>query len=129
MTGRLPTLAAIALLAAAPGARAQGIALDPLADRFAACTGRLSALMEHQWMQDDPASAGSETRLETLRDLLAAVLPEGAEGAGLARESEAKLAFERLLERAEAEEDPRDAAWARARADNEIAACAAIILE
>lgn len=109
-------------------AAAPGLSLPPLADTFATCAGRYAALMEEQWMKGDPASDESETRLEAIRDMLDAVTAKGTRGAVLARENEAKLAFERLLDRAGSEADPRDAEWARERAEAEIAVCAELIL-
>ncbi len=113
------------LLALATTAQAQTLGLSPLADRFAACAGRLAGLMEHQWLADDPASTETEARFQTMRDLLdAAVAPDKA-AAALARETEAKFAWERLMKRAEAGEDGD---WALARAEAEIATCTQLLL-
>ncbi|MCB1338417.1 MAG: hypothetical protein KDK10_13475 [Maritimibacter sp.] len=115
-----------ALLAACAGpACAQSLGLAPLTDRFAACSGRLAGLMEQQWLGDDPASAVTEAQLATMRELAASVAAPDEAGAVLARETEAKLAFERLIARAEAPAGD----WAEARARDDIAACTALLLD
>lgn len=115
----------LALLFALTGtAEAQSLGLDPLSDRFAACAGRLAGLMEVQWLADDPASVETEARLATMRELLAATLAPEKAAAALARETEAKLAWERLMKRAKQGEE----AWAKARAEAEIASCTQLLL-
>ena len=114
------------LLALPTVAQAQALGLDPLVDRFAACAGRLDGLMEHQWMRDDPASGETEARVETLRDLVDAAIAPRKASAALAREHEAKLAWERLMKRAEEEED---GGWALERAEAEIETCTQLLLE
>ena len=124
---RAPTLfAALILALTVPAvAEAQSLGLDPLADRFAACAGRLAGLMEHQWLADDPASYATEIRFLSMRELLdATVAPEKA-AAALARETEAKFAWERLMRRA----DDEDGGWALARAEAEIETCTQLLLE
>ena len=116
---------ALALLLVLPvAAQAQSLGLDPLSDRFAACAGRLAGLMEHQWLRDDPASQDTEARFQTMRDLLDATVAPGKETAALARETEAKFAWERLMKRA----DDEDGGWALARAEAEIETCTQLLL-
>lgn len=117
----LPFVLALLAPTAAP---AQTLGLSPLADRFAACAGRLAGLMEYQWLADDPASQDTEARFQTMRELVDAALAPGKEAAALARETEAKLAWERLMKRAEEDGD----GWARARAAAEIESCAQLLL-
>ena len=112
--------AGLLLLAAAP-ARA-----EPLAERFAACTGRLSAQMEHHWLLSRPADTIARRR-EAMISLLEAVQPPGGGPALLARRIEAKHAQAALLTRASFNDDPADAHWALARAEGEIASCAALL--
>jgi len=114
---------ALLLLLTTP-AQAQSLGLDPLSDRFAACAGRLAGLMEHQWLADDPASIDTEARFATMRELLDATVAPGKAAAALARETEAKLAWERLMKRA----DEEDGGWAKARAEAEIATCTQLLL-
>ena len=104
---------------------AQSLGLDPLSDRFAACAGRLAGLMEHQWLRDDPASARTEARFQTMRELLDAVVAPDKVAAALARETEAKFAWERLMKRA----DDEDGGWALERAEAEIETCTQLLLE
>jgi len=116
---------ALALLLALAGpAQAQSLGLDPMSDRFAACAGRLSGLMEHQWLADDPASSETEARFATMRELLGTTLAPDKAAAALARENEAKLAWERLMKRA----DEQDGGWALTRAEAEIASCTQLLL-
>ncbi|MCO5135432.1 MAG: hypothetical protein M9908_14020 [Phyllobacteriaceae bacterium] len=98
----LPFVLALLAPTAAP---AQTLGLSPLADRFAACAGRLAGLMEYQWLADDPASQDTEARFQSMRELVDAALAPGKEAAALARETEAKLAWERLMKRAEEDGD------------------------
>ena len=117
-------LAATAAIAPAPiPAQAQRLDLAPLADRFAACAGRLAGQMEHQWLADDPASATTEAQRKTMRELLDTVLAPDKRAVALAREHEAKLAWERLMKRAETGDD-----WAKARAAAEIETCTQLLL-
>lgn len=112
------------LLALTAAAQAQSLGLDPLSDRFAACAGRLAGLMEHQWLADDPASYETEARFQAMRELVDATLAQGKASAALARETEAKFAWERLMKRA----DEEDGGWALARAEAEIATCTQLLL-
>lgn len=115
---------ALALLILLPAAAlAQSLGLDPLTDRFATCAGVLAGLMERQWLADDPASADTEALHEAMRGLVAASLAPGKTAAALARETEAKLAWERLMQRA----DDEDGGWAEARALAEIESCAQLL--
>ena len=121
-----PVLRALALIVtlAPVAAGAQTLGLDPLADRFAACAGRLAGLMEHQWLADDPASSATEARFQTMRALVEATRAPDKAAAALARETEAKLAWERLMKRAEEDDD----GWAKARAAAEIETCTQLLL-
>lgn len=116
--------ACLALCLTAAAGLSQGLGLPPLTDQFAACTGRLAAMMEHQWMHDDPAMGETTAMVEQMRELLAAVADPAQEGLILAREHEAKLAFERLLSRFG---QAAGGAWARARAEAELAECRALV--
>jgi hypothetical protein len=73
---------------------------DPLTRMFAVCTGRYSALVEHQWLVDGPASESSARQRDSLWAVVEAVaLPEEAKAA-LAWRIEAKVAQRALLDRA-----------------------------
>lgn len=110
-------------LTAAPAA-GQTLGLSPLADRFAACAGRLAGLMEHQWLADDPASGATEARFQAMRGLVEATRAPDKAAAALARETEAKFAWERLMKRADEDGD----GWAKARATAEIESCTQLLL-
>lgn len=57
------------LIQSAPATAWTSAPTDPLYV-FAQCTGRLSALMEHQWMFDGPASEDTARARQTMIDLL-----------------------------------------------------------
>ena len=118
---------AAALTTLAPP-RAAAAPLDPLTAEFAGCTGRLSALMEHQWLLSDPEADRTETRRAAMIALLDAVTPPDAALAALARRIEAKQAQAVLLTRATFGQDPAQAAFAATRAEAEIARCLANLL-
>lgn len=100
---------------------------DPLRT-FAACAGRLSAQMEHQWLVSDPASDRTETQRDAMIALLDAIMPPEAARRVLAWRIDAKHAQAVLLTRATFNDDPADAAWAARRADMEVAACTGLLL-
>jgi hypothetical protein len=85
---------AVGIVTGSPGAT------DPLARDFALCAGRYSALVEHQWLVDGPASESSARMRDTFVDLAGAVAgPEGAAEV-LNWRIEAKVAHGALLSRA-----------------------------
>ena len=69
---------------------------DPLRF-FASCAGRMSALMEHQWIVDGPASDVTKTRRADILDLVAALTPPGQEAQVMGWRVEAKAAHAALL--------------------------------
>lgn len=94
---------------------------------FATCAGRLSALMEHQWMFDGPASEDTQVARAQLVDILEALMPPGRGREVLAWRVEAKMAHAMLLARATfAAED--EARWAARTADRLVAACRSYLL-
>lgn len=99
-------------------------------EEFAICTGRLSALMEHQWMTDGPGSEETALRRAGFASLVEAVLPDsGLEGrAVLALRIEAKMAHAMLLQQASFGTDPVRRAWAQSRAVQLIAQCDGMLL-
>ncbi len=72
---------------------------DPLR-LFATCTGRLSALMEHQWAVDGPASETTRQARDLMADLAEAATPPGSEAQAMAWRVSAKAAQAALLARA-----------------------------
>ena len=126
MSGLRTFLAALALAAAGGSAPAA-----ELADTFAQCTGRLSALMEHQWLMGEDATR-TEAERAAMIALLQAVQPAPlSPEAGaqiLNRRIEAKFAHARLLQRTTFNDDPADAARALRLADLRISSCRALLL-
>lgn len=122
--GALRTLACtlslgFALLGAAPAAIAE---TDPLR-MFAVCAGRLSALMEHQWLTDGPASEETARSRAAMLSLVEAILPPEAAPRALNWRIEAKAAQAALLARATFAADP----VAARRADHLVAECLGLI--
>lgn len=76
------------------------------ARQFAICTGRLSALMEHQFLTDGPASEATKERRDAMADLLEAVAEPAEAQALLALRVEAKWAYRALLSQAAFGPDP-----------------------
>ena len=95
MRGLETFLAALALGASGPGAAA-----DPLLREFAVCAGRYSALVEHQWLVDGPASVVSAERRDAMLSLVDAVLPDDMAATAMGWRIEAKVAHRALLSRA-----------------------------
>lgn len=101
---------------------------DSATHLFAICAGRLSALREHQWAFDGPASEQTGKDLAAMTDLLAAVsLPEQAV-ATMALRIEAKLAQRALLTRATLAPDPIIARHVANRAAQLMSGCTGLLL-
>lgn len=90
-------LVSLGLLALACPAGA--LPADPEA-RFATCTGRLTALLEHQWLMQDPAAARTLVLRDAMADLLLAVADPGGSAAARALRTEAWAQEAALLARA-----------------------------
>ncbi|MEJ6402607.1 hypothetical protein [Yoonia sp. 2307UL14-13] len=95
---------------------------------FANCAGRLSAVMEYQWMVDGPQSEQTETQRDQMLDLVAAIMPVDQGRQVLSWRVTAKSAQWTLLSRATFNDDPGDAAWARRMADRYAGECTALLL-
>jgi hypothetical protein len=112
------------LTAMAVGFAGCGPALaDPLLRDFAICAGRFSALVEHQWMVDGPASDASAGTRDDLLDLVEALEGPGMTERVMGWRIEAKVAQKALLTQAHFAGD----AAARTRADDLLQACAALV--
>ena len=125
-----PLAIALTCLLLPPACRAapQAVALPDAPRLLADCTGRLSALLEHQWLMAAPEARETEDlRARTLALLAAATDPEPAPKithALLAARIEAKAAQAALLARATfGPPSPR----AARRARSEIARCRALL--
>ena len=73
---------------------------DPLLQEFSICAGRFSALVEHQWLVDGPASEASARQRDSLLALVGAVAGPGEAQLSLSWRIEAKAAQRALLDRA-----------------------------
>lgn len=114
-------------LPATPAPALPGVGTDPTMI-FADCTGRLSALMEHQWIVDPPASDLTRAQRARMIDLLEATMRPEDGRAVLTRRVEAKMAQAQLLTRARYDAHPRDAARAQRLAERELSACLSLLL-
>ncbi|MBC2835761.1 hypothetical protein [Paragemmobacter straminiformis] len=93
---------------------------------FAICTGRLSALMEHQFLTDGPASEATRAKRDAMADLLEAVaLPDQVPHL-MGLRVDAKWAYRALLDQAAFGPDPAHRAARQARALG--AACTDMLL-
>jgi hypothetical protein len=124
MARGLETFLAVLMLGVAP---APGAA-DPLLREFAVCAGRLSAVMEDQWMFDGPGSERTAEELGAMVSLIEASMPEGLGKTVLAWRIDAKVAQRGLLHQARFGTDPRLAETAAARAEALAARCRALTL-
>lgn len=124
MARSLETLLAVLVLGVshAPGAA------DPLLRAFAVCAGRLSAVMEDQWMFDGPASEQTAEELHAMVSLIEASMPERAGRQVMAWRIDAKVAQRALLAQARFGGDQRVSETAAARAEALAAECRAMIL-
>lgn len=103
------------------------VAGTDLTRTFASCAGRLSAVMEHQWLMSDPGAKVTEIRRQTMISLLEAVINAGQGREVLNWRIDAKQAQSVLLTRATFNDDPADAHWAHTRAETELAACTGLL--
>lgn len=100
---------------------------DPVS-LFAICTGRLSAVMEFQWLMQDPAADDTQRARDAMVDLLEAVLSKHQRSSAMALRVTAKLATANLLHRARFRSLRGDAEWAEKRAAQLIANCTALMI-
>lgn len=98
-------------------------AADPLLREFSVCAGRLSALMEHQWLVDGPASEMTARQRDAMLALVEAVLSPEEANRAIQWRIEAKAAQAALLSRAAFAGDPA----AAERADDLLRQCLALV--
>ena len=96
--------------------------------QFATCAGRFSALMEHQWLVDGPASDQTAVIVANMSALVQAVLTEGQGRRALAWRIEAKAAQRALLMQADFGADIPLRQRAQARTEVLLGACRALLL-
>ncbi|MBF9043870.1 hypothetical protein HKCCE4037_11070 [Rhodobacterales bacterium HKCCE4037] len=112
------------LAASVPAGPAGADMLDDPLRLFANCVGRLTAELSHQWLLRDPAASETEALRSAMIDVLAALAPPGDSARVLNMRIEARVAHDALRMRGTFRAD----AWAEARADAEIATCAAHVV-
>ena len=95
---------------------------------FATCAGRLSALMEHQWMFDGPGSEDTAVKRAHMIDMLDAVRAPDQGHKVLALRIEAKMAQAALLTRATFNDDPDDKTRAMRLATQRVSECTGVLL-
>lgn len=129
--GVLKTFLAVMILAL-PVEAGEGAALPQPNDQqlrhFATCAGRLSALMEHQWLVDGPASEKTAQEVHALSALIQAIMVEGENNRALAWRIEAKVAQRALLMQVDFGTDKKRGDLARNRSDTLIGPCRAMLL-
>lgn len=100
---------------------------DPLRT-FANCAGRLTAVVEYQWMFDGPASERTSKQRDTILQLLGAVMEKDRGREVLNWRVTARMAQSALLTRATFNDDPTDAARAWRTSERMIADCKSFLL-
>lgn len=126
--GDLKTLCASGFLALSVPLTANADQPDPLVMTFATCTGRLSALMEHQWLIGSPDADRTQHRRAQMETLLFSTMAKGTGRLVLARRIEAKFALAALLTRVTFTQNPTESAWAASRVEVQIASCDSLLL-
>ena len=126
--GRLKTICVLILpmagLIQPQGAAADGPALSTdMTDHFAICAGRLSALMQHQWLFDGPAADVTERDRDAMVAVLDAATHPGDGPRAMALRIEAKAVHAALLAQAVFGRDEA----AQARANALVAGCTAML--
>lgn len=94
---------------------------------FATCTGRLSALMEHQWLMQDPGSDTTQTERDQMIALMEAASPPDTLVQAMNWRLQAKAAQAALLSKAGFAPDPAQAARALARAGQLVTECLSLL--
>jgi len=86
---------------------------------FALCTGRLSALMEHQWLMQDAGADRTRAQRDAFADLITAVAAPSQIRRSMALRIEAKAATAAALQAADFGNQP----FARTRVQAQIKTC------
>lgn len=94
---------------------------------FATCAGRLSAVVEYEWLAQGAASAEAQKYHDDVIALVAAIISEEQSRSVLQWRRSAKQAQFDLLLRTETP-NPDDAAWAANRARQLTQECTALLL-
>lgn len=91
---------------------------------FATCTGRLSALMEYQWLVQDPGAEETEVLRDAMAEVLAAAIPQTAASRAMDLRLQAKVAEAQVLQLALG----RNGGWALALVKHHVADCTALLV-
>jgi hypothetical protein len=124
MARSLRTCLAVFLLGVSSGPGAT----EALLQQFAVCAGRLSAVMEDQWMFDGPASEHTRGELAAMVALVEALMPPESGVRVMDWRIKAKVAQRALLHQARFRTDARLSAVAMARAETLTAECRSLLL-
>ncbi|MEL6681759.1 MAG: hypothetical protein AAFQ09_03840 [Pseudomonadota bacterium] len=95
---------------------------------FAACVGRLSAVLEHEWNNIGAVSSETALKRDAAAEIVAAIVSEERSRDILEWRNAAKLAQHRLLSRALTTHDAAEAAWALQQAEHYETACASLLI-
>ena len=95
---------------------------------FATCAGRLSALMEHQWLISDPAADVTALERDAMLSLVDAVVAPKDRASALGWRVGAKAAQAALLTRARFGTDARAAGLAARQAEEHLGQCRSLLL-
>lgn len=120
-------LLATFLMCAPFASQAQQIGPDAQLHTFATCAGRLSAVVEYQWMADGAPSEEAQKYHDEVITLVAAIMSQDQSRNVLNWRRAAKQAQFGLLVRANTQ-NREDAAWAARRAQALTHECAALLL-
>ena len=117
------------LLSACITAPAQAQGHDPEAElrTFAACVGRLTAIVEYEWNMSGTVSAETARRRDAATDIVAAIVPAEKSRDVLSWRNAARQAQSNLLSRATSSGDASDARWAMQQARHFETACTALL--
>ena len=116
----------LGLTAALQASMVCGQTLDPRT--FAICTGRLSALMEHEWLLSDSRADQTERQRDAMQEIAEAVTPPQEAAAALNLRIEAKQAQAALLSLATFSGNATTAGIAARRSEELISECTALLL-
>jgi hypothetical protein len=114
-------------LALQPGATMAKAQPDPI-PLFAACTGRLSAQMEFQWLTQAPNADETQRMRDGMAEVLAALTPMGDDAQAMALRVNAKEAQRQILMLTLQTRNPTRAEWAKRRAAALLSECQSLLV-
>lgn len=104
------------------------VAQTPDAKTFAFCVGRLSALMEHQWLFSDPLAERTTAQRDAMLALAEAVALQTDQAKLILWRVEAKTTQAELLNIASFSTNKATAARAAQRSEELVSACSTLLL-